>query len=62
MAPPAALVSTTLNKFVEDETQRIGASLGGVTVRNKPQLTSEAVSRYEEIKTRLKRPVTVSHS
>ena len=55
-APPAAPVST-LNKitFVEDETQRIGASLGGVTERNKPQLTSEAESRYEEIKTRIKR-------
>lgn len=58
MPPSAAPVATTtLNKvtFVEDETQRIGASLGGVTERNKPQLTSEAESRYEEIKVRLKR-------
>eukprot|EP00966_Prymnesium_polylepis_P329903 7385583-Prymnesium_polylepis.1 len=54
-APPAPV--STLNKitFVEDETQRIGASLGGVTERNKPQLTSEAESRYEEIKTRIKK-------
>lgn len=57
-APPAAPASTTtLNKdtFVEDETQRIGASLGGVTARNKPQLTLEAESRYDEIKARLKK-------
>eukprot|EP00966_Prymnesium_polylepis_P333448 7388908-Prymnesium_polylepis.1 len=54
---PAAVPSITLNKttFVEDETQRIGASLGGVTARNKPQLTLEAESRYEEIKARLKK-------
>eukprot|EP00966_Prymnesium_polylepis_P046712 1082817-Prymnesium_polylepis.2 len=55
-APPPTTVST-LNKttFVEEETERIGASLGGVTARNKPQLTAEAESRYEEIKARLKK-------
>lgn len=57
-APPtgaASIISLNKTTFVEDETQRIGASLGGVTVRNKPQLTLEAESRYEEIKSRLKK-------
>ena len=54
-APPPTI--STLNKttFVDDETQRIWASLGGVTARNEPQLTAEAESRYEEIKARLKK-------
>ena len=52
---PASTISLNKTTFVEDETQRIGASLGGVTVRNKPQLTLEAESRYEEIKSRLKK-------
>lgn len=54
-APPPTVSTPNKTTFVVKETQRIGVSLDVVTDRNKPQLTAEAESRYDEIKESLKK-------